>query len=70
MGAEWMESKTLLRDREPLVKNTTNRIKDLFLLRAEQLPLEQTERTATATCTILSAAAFIALPPTLWAAVI
>ena len=35
MGAEGMESKALLRDQEPLVKNTTNQIKDLFLLRAE-----------------------------------
>lgn len=34
MGAEAMESKALLRDQEPLVKNTTNQIKDLFLQRA------------------------------------
>lgn len=30
-----MERQGLLRDREPLVKNTTNQIKDLYLLRAE-----------------------------------
>lgn len=35
MGAEGMESRALLRDQEPLVKNTTNQIKDLFLRRAE-----------------------------------
>lgn len=35
MGTEGMESEALLRDQEPLVKNTTNRMKDLFLLRAE-----------------------------------
>lgn len=30
-----MESRPLLRDQEPSVKNTTNQIKDLFLLRVE-----------------------------------
>lgn len=35
MGAEGLESRALLRDQEPLVKNTTNQIKDLFLLRVE-----------------------------------
>lgn len=53
MGAEGMESKTLLRDQEPLVKNTTNRIKDLFLLRAAGSFFLRGERTATATCTAL-----------------
>lgn len=30
-----LERQGLLRDREPLVKNTTSRMKDLYLLRAE-----------------------------------
>lgn len=34
MRAEREESGTSLRDREPSVKNTTNRMKDSFLLRA------------------------------------
>lgn len=34
MAAEGIERRALLRDQKPLVKNTTNQIKDLFLRRA------------------------------------
>lgn len=73
MTAQEMESKALLRDQKPSFKNTTNQIKDLFLLRVRSSFLLSRGRgqpsPAAPGCLLLPAAASTAPPLTLdWSA--